>query len=125
MNTTLYTELLRNVYLNQIKATDNDGGNTYWFDQEEGHHFGYCVGENQTSLITRGYPTFERWMQLFESAFNHGYYGVGMWLDTETNLCYTDRVKWITDLDHAILVAKRNNELAIYDLKEKECIDIQ
>lgn len=125
MNTALYTDLLKNVYLNQVNRTVADGGNTYWFDQGEGHHFGYCVGENQTSLITRGFPTFERWLQLLESAYREGYAGIGMWLDTDTNLCYTDRVRWVLPLEEAVKLAKINNELAIYDLKELECINIQ
>jgi chorismate mutase len=48
----------------------------------------------------------------------------GTWLNTDNNTTYLDAVAIIPDLDTAVQVARNNNEIAIWDLKNKQEIRI-
>jgi hypothetical protein len=48
----------------------------------------------------------------------------GTWLNTDNNTTYLDAVAIIPDLDTAVQVARNNNEIAIWDLKNKREIRI-
>jgi len=57
-------------------------------------------------------------------ATSNGYDGVGSWIDEETSLVYLDNVRHVEDLGYALVLARLNGELAIYDPVNKCCIDL-
>lgn len=48
--------------------------------------------------------------------------GLGTWLDTNTNIVYLDVSEGYHDLSEALKVAKKRNQLAIYDTLDNETI---
>ena len=105
-----------------------NNGSTFSFNGENlvGKKF-YSVGINQEQKI-KGKITFHIFKKYFDESINFSehlnqdHYGVGTWFDIENNCTYLDVVAILESKDNAIQVAKRNKEIAFYDLFERELI---
>lgn len=105
----------------------DNGGFTYWLNGQE-RTSGYCVGNNNYSLKIDAVNTLT-----FESFAHYAHIlilkgvqvdAIGGWYDSGEMVVYLDIVRHVRDLGDAIQLAKLNQELAIYDLANQECIDI-
>lgn len=81
--------------------------------------YGYMVGTG--AILQTNEPLTERAL----SELHEGYGGViGIWADTDGTI-YVDKVRHVDALSDAIDLAKRGNELAIWDLRNQREIRIE
>ena len=73
------------------------------------------VGENPSLF-------FELPIVLKENINRNTYDSVGGWLDKETNLYHVDFNFHVRVLKYALMLAKENNQIAIYDNSKKQLI---
>lgn len=73
---------------------------------------GFVVGGKRPSLVNP--ETFGE-VYAFVSRVQHADY-VGVWVDRSTGTVYVDACDWIVNRGHALGLAARRNELAVYDV---------
>lgn len=91
-------------------------GYTYWFNNAQ-RCTGYVVGNNNTSLKLTSQPTLADIYKMCVAAHVLHYHGVGYWYDTDNNTHYVDMVVHVDNLDEALELARKNNEVAIWDIQ--------
>lgn len=82
---------------------------------------GYLVGVGGSILpfSTDEQKITEQTSQIY-SLYNCTY--IGFWI--RDNQVYLDAVRWFSNKQHAIRMAKRKNQLAIYDCKNQQDLEI-
>ena len=112
-------------------STFRDGGATLWFDGIE-RRTGYVVGNNNDPF-ERLYHTRDLYCDALRVTLINGfvrhdsgdseYDGIGTWVDGD-GWVYFDNVKHIPKLEDALELARKNGELAIYDIANAYEIDL-
>lgn len=78
----------------------------------------YCIGitnNNTKKKINKFFNDIDKY-------FYHGY--IGGWYNKENNQYYIDKVIVTSNKEYAIQLAKKHNQISIYDLKLKKDIKI-
>lgn len=119
-------EQLLSVANRMVAYTFLDGGYTYELTNQTGD---YVVGNN--SLFPNGENQFGRGefnakvlVPFLYAAQLLGYDGVGTWYDSGSDVYYVDLVKFVLDYDEAKRLALQNGELAVFNRKTFEVINL-
>lgn len=129
MITTTANSLTRQLFEN--------GGFTLWTAYSNREH-GYSVGNNNFSVVVdvRDLTSAQAHSEVRETLEDFFGYarileargetvdGIGGWYDTENCAVYLDVIRHCWELGDALEMAKRNGELAIYDIYRKEVITV-
>lgn len=112
-----------------ILETKETGGSTVSFTGQKVPDTGYMVGGIVNSLYFDAHLIIDLnhmatvTARIIEWLGSHGEnivavddVFVGGWIDTEENIAYIDVSIWWDDMEQALLAAKINNEIAIWDL---------
>lgn len=109
-----------------LKKTENlmldiaqDGGFTYHPDKSV-PDAGYVIGVENLETCNGIKPlSDDMFRYAIEKCKEKGFY-LGGWFDSETDKTFYDLVMIVDDKDKALMHAKRHDEKAIFDLKNKE-----
>ena len=103
--------------LNQLKEFKPDGFTMDLYGNEVKRNSGFVVAFQEVNQ-----DTLELIIKQSFLDNNQDKRFVGGWVDAETGKFYLDWVTITEDIDNAFNIAKRNNQLAIYDFGKKEVI---
>lgn len=102
----------------------HEGGVTYWTTITAPSE-GYTVGiDKHTETIDSEYPDAVYKVQDFITKHYLDGAGIGLWVDQDTLLLYLDVVIVFTDKSQALRFAAEQSQIAIYDIGNKEVIDV-
>lgn len=116
-----------------ITETVTTGGSSVSVTGESVPDSGYMVGGFVDSLIllsemmdhgNLAEQQITRFVEMHRAQFEQPYVFLGGWLDSETDEYYFDLSIAFEDRESALLAAKQNNELAIWDLEKGEEIRV-
>lgn len=86
---------------------------------------GYYVGLHEGTYLKISRPPTQEVVKLYAELFKQQYGSyVGLWTD-EDGITHLDPSAWLRYLDDALEVAKENNQLAIWDIKNMESIYLE
>jgi len=105
----------------------SEHGATYFYNGEEftkNPSKGYVVGINKNVKVFNLSKCGMELLNELKKAVNHSNFilsnldswnCLGLWVDTESNLLYIEETQLFSDRDEAVAVAKKFNEIAIWD----------
>ena len=83
---------------------------------------GYYVGLHEGTYLKMSRPPTVEVVKLYAKLFKQQYASyVGVWTD-ENDDTHIDPSVWLRHLEDALLTAEKNNQLAIWDIKNMESI---
>jgi len=89
------------------------------------YELGYYVGLHEGTYLKMSRPPTEEVVKLYAKLFKQQYASyVGVWTD-ENGDTHIDPSLWLRDLDVALFKAKKNNQLAIWDIKNMVSIYLE
>lgn len=87
-------------------------------NKQDGYMVALAGYEKIINIDDLSIQTIKEYNQL---AINNGGY-IGFWIDKNTNLLYLDISLYINNKYRALATARKNKQLAIFDLKNKDSI---